>query len=145
MWKAKAQTGLRLLCVSQFHDPTFEVLTSSEIHTLSTATPKNAQRTSDRFNAHSKRRKDDAKCEPIRPIQKQTNSPAVRHPSFNRHRRCIRSSFGAFSDGPRPSVKFVAKPITPKNSAHYFHASLQELVLYSLYPFVNRDGEECEI
>jgi hypothetical protein len=60
------------------------------------ATSKNAQRTSDRFNAYSKKEKmkmsDDSHSD-----QYQSKYIASREASFfNRHRRCIRSSFGAY-------------------------------------------------
>src|SRR5271163_2284925 len=102
MRKANAQTWLRLPLVSRFHNPTFEVLTTNKIHT----------------NAHDKmpRLPRTPSGHPIvRSLQRtqqkgkmkmsndnhsdryQSKYIASREASFfNRHRRCIRSSFGAY-------------------------------------------------
>src|SRR2546423_9567867 len=46
-------------------------------------------------------------------------SPAVRQPSFNRHRRCILSSFGGLLVA-HAHLKDLAQPKLRKNSAHHF-------------------------
>ena len=60
MWESEAQGGVSLLYMSQFHNPTFEVLTSSDTYITSRTNytiPKSAKLISDRFSARRERKK----------------------------------------------------------------------------------------
>jgi hypothetical protein len=115
MWESGAQTGLSLLYVSQFHDPTFEVLTSSETYitfrtNYTIPSKKKHQADFPIASTHTGKRENELHSMKSNPTNTEPSKFTSREASFFQSPSKMHTKLlPAFSDGPHPSVKVFGK------------------------------------